>query len=589
MLKLRSGLSLLFASLVLAAFPPLGVAGCYGSSQAPELQLTVDMAAPVRGSVVLTANPTGFVPVSVDFYLEAAHGTPAHTDVEAPFTWSLDTEGLEDGSHVVLAVASDGSDAVVGQTTLEVRNRPNIVIVYVDDLDGLQSPFLEAMPNTLALLAEQGLRFTRSFAPSPVCTPARAMTLTGRYPHNTGVFDITPPDGGHPPFAATQEDDTVATRLREAGYRNAFLGKYIAFYNADPSHVPPGWDEWFAVYGNKYEGFNYDASHNGTVVSYGDAPEDYQTDVLSDLALEFIDSTEADDDQPFMIFLAPAAPHIPMPPAPRHQNHPWASGEIAPWPSFDEPDVSDKPMWIQDGMEPLGFGNAIVNILDYRDRMGSLMAVDDMIGALMQRLADTDELAQTVFFFASDNGYNLGAHRLLGKGVPYEEAVRVPLFVAGRDVRVGTEARMVNHTDIVPTFLDLAGAPHDDLDGYSMVPLFEGVAMPWREDQIFEFNGTFGGPRGSQDTYQDVLDTITSGVARIPVPSYRALRTQNQLYVQWYRGDVHEYELYDLMMDPFQLDNLLGTPEGAVQHADAVAVLQARLEALMVCSGPSCR
>src|SRR6478672_3876969 len=79
--------------------------------------------------------------------------------------------------------------------------RRNVVVILVDDLDDVVSPYWEAMPRARELFIDQGLRFSNSFAPSPVCCPARAAILTGMNPHNNGVFSGTPPDGGYATFA----------------------------------------------------------------------------------------------------------------------------------------------------------------------------------------------------------------------------------------------------------------------------------------------------------------------------------------------------------------------------------------------------
>ena len=73
------------------------------------------------------------------------------------------------------------------------------------------------------------------------------------------------------------------------------------------------------------------------------------------------------------------------------------------------------------------------------------------------------------------------------------------------------------------------------------------------------------------------------------VPTYRAIRTSQWLYVEWYAGAPHEYELYDLGTDPYQLENLVATPAGAQQHLAVTQTLQARLELLKTCAGDTCR
>ena len=73
------------------------------------------------------------------------------------------------------------------------------------------------------------------------------------------------------------------------------------------------------------------------------------------------------------------------------------------------------------------------------------------------------------------------------------------------------------------------------------------------------------------------------------MPTWRAVRNQRYIYIQWYGGTYHDYELYDLDADPLELTNLLATPAGRAEHADLVAQMQARLDALVNCSGLACR
>ena len=91
------------------------------------------------------------------------------------------------------------------------------------------------------------------------------------------------------------------------------------------------------------------------------------------------------------------------------------------------------------------------------------------------------------------------------------------------------------------------------------------------------------------DTRADVEKKVASenGLGAF-VPSYRAVRTARWKYVEWYGGTDHDYELYDLRADPYELENLLATPEGATEHASTTARLQSRLEALAACAGATC-
>jgi arylsulfatase A-like enzyme len=483
-------------------------------------------------------------------------------------------------SLVTACADSPSSDTKAG--------RPNIVFILIDDVDELITPYWDALVETKELLGNSGRTFEHGFATSPVCCPARATLLTGNYPHNTGIFDQSAPDGGFEVFADGPEADTVATRLHAAGYTTAFLGKYLNGYERreDQPHVPPGWDEWFGLTGSLIDGFSYRANHNGKIKSYGDRPDDYQTDVLSRASVDFV--RERDDDKPFLLYLWPSAPHAPIGPAPRHQDNRFADDELPRGENFNEADVSDKPLWIREGHAPMGAQLIDRLTREHRKRMGALIAVDEMVKALVQALKAEKVFDDTVFVFSSDNGYNNGAHRLTNKHVPYEESIRVPFVVKGPGVRRGTDSRFVTHLDVVPTILELAGLSRDDVDGRSLVPLLRGGDPPWRTDFLVEFHGTYG-DSNSSDTRAQIEQAIAQGNTSILPPTYRALRSRESLYVEWYRGEEHDYELYDLAADPHELVNLLGTPQGAARRATEVRALQARLEALAACSGASCR
>ena len=133
--------------------------------------------------------------------------------------------------------------------------------------------------------------------------------------------------------------------------------------------------------------------------------------------------------------------------------------------------------------------------------------------------------------------------------------------------------------------LQLAGAgSQDDMDGQSLVPLLTAAA-PWRSDFFLEFHGTYSFGSPNLDTLADVQQAIAANGSINLVPTFRAVRSDQWLYVEWYSGTVHEYELYDMNADPGQLDNLVATLEGAQQYADVTSALQTRLEQLAVCAG----
>jgi arylsulfatase A-like enzyme len=477
---------------------------------------------------------------------------------------------------------------------------PNIVLINTDDLDARS---VACMPNVQSLLARQGVTFANAFVTTPLCCPSRASLLRGQYAHSHGVLSNTGDNGGFPAFYRLgDEDSTVATWLQDAGYRTALLGKYLNRYpkGAAESYVPPGWDEWSAfTSGDDDEGGSYYSDYalnqDGTIVRYGQQPSDYSTDVLAARATDFVDRAAAAGD-PFFLYIAPYAPHGPSTPASRHTGA-FADVRAPRVPSFAEADVSDKPAWVQ--ALPALNDDQIALIDDrYQRRLRSLLAVDEMVASLVETLGADGVLDNTYIVFTSDNGYQLGEHRIpLGKQAPYDESIRVPLIVRGPGVAAGAVvASIALNVDLAPTFAELANAsPADFVDGRSLVPLLDGdPPAEWRHGFLVErYDRTrpdqWGAPgpvpvdaaRGDRDALEREEGDAITDVAPIDSPPYLALRTERYLYVEYASG---ERELYDMQTDPYQLENLAATADPAL-----LAALAANLDHLRLCAGADCR
>ncbi len=235
------------------------------------------------------------------------------------------------------------------------------------------------------------------------------------------------------------------------------MGKYLNQYpgDEDPSYVPPGSDEWYGKL-QEQQLYDYEINENGEVISCGSEEEDFFTDVLSGQATDFV-RRAAPEPEPFFAYVAPTAPHGPATPAERHEGA-FADEEVPRPPSFGEEDVSDKPSHIQ-GTERVSEEEASTIDDRYRQRLESMLTVDEMVGSLVEELQAAGELDNTYIFFTSDNGWFQGEHRVRsGKNRPYEESARVPLFVRGPGVPVGLKMDdLALNTDFAPTFAELAG------------------------------------------------------------------------------------------------------------------------------------
>src|ERR671910_1280482 len=187
---------------------------------------------------------------------------------------------------------------------------PNVVLILTDDLafDDVNPATLKHMPNLRALM-DKGTTFENAFVTNSLCCPSRATILRGQYTHNHQILANEPPLGGFQKFRFLgHENSTMATWVKEEGYRTALFGKYLNGY--DDTYIPPGWDEWYAVTGNY---LSHTFNENGHLVSY--EPESYyETDVMSDKASDYITRTAGADppfftaDRPFLMWLGTQAP-----------------------------------------------------------------------------------------------------------------------------------------------------------------------------------------------------------------------------------------------------------------------------------------
>jgi N-acetylglucosamine-6-sulfatase len=225
-----------------------------------------------------------------------------------------------------------------------------------------------------------------------------------------------------------------------------------------------------------------------------------------------------------------------------------------------------------------------------------MLAVDEMVGSLVEGLEAAGELENTYIFFTSDNGWQQGEHRIRsGKNRIYEESARVPLFVRGPGVSAGMKMeKLALNTDLAPTFADLAGASFP-ADGRSLAPLLGGEEpASWRssvlleklplEDTSEEEKGKGKGKGKAKGKNKAKDETGAAGVPKAGVsgePAFEAVRTGTHKYVEYDTGEV---ELYDLTTDPYELESLHETADPAL-----VEDLKARLEALKSCSEEGCR
>ena len=462
---------------------------------------------------------------------------------------------------LALPVAFGGGAPASGQAPAA---KPNLLVLMTDDLE---VDDLKALPS-VQRLAQQGTTFSNSFVGYSLCCPSRATYLSGQYNHNNGVLSNAPPDGG---FGRLDHTNTLPVWLQAAGYHTTHIGKYLNGYeNASfRTTVPPGYSDWQGLAIGTYRMYDYSINDNGTLVPYGTAPADYQTDVLADRAVAAI-RERARSPQPFYLKFSPLAPHgsgavaghngMGPDPAPRHRGA-FADEPLDVGPAYDEADVRDKPASIRQLPRISAQARAGIDTRNRR-RLASLLAVDEAITRMVDELRAAGELDQTIIAFTSDNGWQEGEHRVVqGKVRVYEPSIRVPLIVRGPGFAPGAVApAMAINVDLPRTLAAAAGAvPGRVLDGLDLREVAGGSARALARPLLNET----GVPGLSNRNF------------------HQAIRTDTHKYVEYANG---ERELYDLRSDPDELVNVAGDPA----QAGMLAQLDARLEVLKTCAGASC-
>ncbi len=359
-----------------------------------------------------------------------------------------------------LTLAASASLATPAGLTAQEATRGNILFICVDDMDyGL----FQHMAQVRRLVGAPGMECENHFISLTLCCPSRATMLRGQFGHNTDIVANGGKFGGFNKFFQDGlESSTIATWLQRSGYRTGLVGKYLNDYPSEASgktYVPPGWDTWFVPNGgDEYGQYNYDVNDDGRTVHFGSRPQDHFNDVMLQRAQAFIRDAAGDPPgRPFFLYVAPFLPHTPFTAPPRYLS--LLPDVKAPRPpSFNEADVSDKPVWVQ--RLPRLDAEAIRAIdLMYRKRRQCTQALDDMVAALVSTLRSTGQLANTTVVFTSDNGFFHGEHRIPDdKRRAFEEAIRAPLLMRGPGIPAGRVVReLTANVDFAPTFAAIAG------------------------------------------------------------------------------------------------------------------------------------
>ena len=376
--------------------------------------------------------------------------------------------------------------------------------------------------------------------------------------------------GGYPKFVSQGfQTAYLPVWLQQAGYDTYYVGKLFNAHDVTNYNkpFPAGWTQSDFL----LDPFTY-RYYNATFQRNQDPPVSYEgqhsVDVIAGKANGFLEEA-AKGDKPFFLGIAPPAPHtnvqfniedvpkdgiiIPpdpddiaklvtfQPPLPAHRHeHLFKGVKLPRTPNFN-PKTPSGANWIAERPQ---IPEKDIPLYDhfYRQRLRTLQSVDELVDGIFDRLERLGLLDNTYVFYTTDNGYHLGQHRLPpGKECGFEEDINIPLIVRGPNVPHGETQAVTTHTDLVPTFLKLAGASlPDGLDGTAIPltkPEFKEAESTRNEHVTVEYWGmaTFEGG-GKQDVGQMLFNNTYKAV-RVVSDEY------NLYYSVWCNG---ENELYDL-------------------------------------------
>jgi|tagenome__1003787_1003787.scaffolds.fasta_scaffold20965013_1 arylsulfatase A-like enzyme len=462
--------------------------------------------------------------------------------------------------------------------------RPNILFIISDD-HGYQAVSaygsgLNKTPN-IDRIAAEGARFDRCYVTNSLCGPSRACILTGKYSHKNGFYDNL-----RGRFDGSQV--TFPKLLRSAGYQTAIVGKWHLVSD------PTGFDYWDILpgQGQYYRPDFISAKGRRSVPGY-------VTEVITDLAIDWL-KNKRDAKRPFLMMVQHKAPHRPWDPAPEKLTDREAEKIAEPATLFDDyatrgtaahrADMriaqmnpqSDVKLWeesskvrkaflgrMNDEQQAAWKEHVDPRLAKFReanpegddrtrwffqlymkDYLRCIESVDDSVGKLLKYLDDTGLAKNTIVVYTSDQGFYLGEHGWFDKRFMYEESLRTPLVVRWPGVvKPGSvDGQIVSNIDFAPTFLQAAGASvPKEIQGRSMMPVLRGEpAGNGRKSFYYHFYEDKDG-----DHHVAKHEGVTNGRAKL---------------IHFYT--LSEWELYDLVKDPHELNNVYGKSDYAPMQAE---------------------
>lgn len=472
-------------------------------------------------------------------------------------------------SVLAISCTNDQSENIV--------KRPNIIFIMSDDhayqaISAYNSGLIET-PN-IDKIANQGIKFNKSFVTNSICAPSRAVILTGKFSHLNGV------PGNAQKFNGNQQ--TFPKILQQNGYQTAMIGKWHL-----KSH-PTGFDYWNILPGQG-DYYNPDFIKLGKDTVYNG----YVTDVITELSIDWLNNR--DENKPFCLLMHHKAPHRSWMPAIKNlelfddkdftlpinfydnymgrdalkkqmltvKNHMdirmdfkvpcntcdtvpvnhWAPGEY--WRRLDRLSPNERQKWVDSyKKEEIEFYEVKDDETKFdhwkfrrymEDYLRCIISVDESVGQVLDFLEENDLDKNTIVVYTSDQGFYLGEHGLFDKRFMYEEAMRTPLLIRfPKEIKGNSQTEMLTQNlDIAPTLLDVAEISiPGDMQGKTLRKIWQNDDAEWRDALYYHY--------------------YEKGFGATP---HYGIRTKRYKLIHFY-DVVNSWELYDLETDPYEMKNL---------------------------------
>lgn len=403
--------------------------------------------------------------------------------------------------------------------------KPNVVYILTDQWRAKATGY-NGDPNAITpnidRLAAESLDFMNAIGTSPVCTPARAALLTGRFPTSTGMFMNDIP--------LSPDEQSIGKAFKAGGYETGYIGKWHVDGHGRASYIPPerrqGFDYWKVLEcTHDYQNSEYYDGNDQTIKKWSG----YDAFAQTEDACEYIRQHR---ESPFFLTLSLGPPHFPHHNAPEEfQNR------------FSPEDVQFPPNAVFDDPEAEAYARK-----EAAGYYAHIAALDGCVASVVDTLKAAGLEQNTILIFASDHGEMMGSHNHtpFKKQIFWDESCRVPYLLRYPPLTSDQKGRKVTTplgtVDITPTLLSLCGLGIPDaVEGRDLSACVrEGVELD-DHAALYMSVSPFSG--------KNHLD-----------PAYRALRTHSHTYVRTIENVCY---LFDDTADPYQLRNLADEPEAA--------------------------